>query len=91
MLQEFGAYDGLEVVDESKWGEARRSGHWLHTEVWPRYPREDWPADPAGYQFYLGEWFFFVFKALLLSAGGRILYGAVYEGVPSAVLLGQIL
>ncbi len=53
MLQEFGAYEGLEVVYESKWGEAKRNGHWLHTEVWPRYPGEDWPADPEGYQFYL--------------------------------------
>lgn len=52
-LQELGAYEGLETVDEKKWGVARKQGHWMHTEVWPRFPKEENPMDPDGYHFYL--------------------------------------
>ncbi|KAI9022441.1 CoA-transferase family III domain-containing protein, partial [Hyaloraphidium curvatum] len=53
-LQEFGAYDGLEVLDPAARKRPETRNHWLQTEVWPRYPKETLEPDPDSYFFYLG-------------------------------------
>jgi hypothetical protein len=49
LIQEWGLYPGLDLNDTT----SRNEKHWLHSSVWPRYPKERLFPDPDAWNMYI--------------------------------------